>query len=74
MELMLDPGMDPSLVHRWCKMINTLIRKLELISGNDFIIDWKPIFKLYERLEPSKDQFHVSIGVDFLWFFLGSVL
>ncbi|OQV18206.1 Proteasome activator complex subunit 4 [Hypsibius exemplaris] len=57
-ELMLHPGMDPNLIQRWCRMINTLMRKLELIAPDSLSVEWKPIFKLYDLIEMSKDQFH----------------
>ncbi|XP_055341641.1 proteasome activator complex subunit 4A-like [Paramacrobiotus metropolitanus] len=56
--LLLDPDMEPSLVSRFAKVVALLLRKLELLKPEDLTIEWRPLYKLFQRVHPSTDQLH----------------
>ncbi|KFM69249.1 Proteasome activator complex subunit 4, partial [Stegodyphus mimosarum] len=48
-ELLVAPGIELSFVNKVAIMLNTLLKKVELISRDDLILPWRPLYELYDR-------------------------
>ena len=48
-------GMEPFVINHVAGALNSLLKKRELLTRLDLIIEWKPLYELYERL------FHTNI-------------
>jgi proteasome activator subunit 4 len=50
LELLLTPDLDFPLVEHFSNMLFQLLRKVELLTPIDLVVDWQPIYKLYLRI------------------------
>lgn len=57
-ELCVDPDMDLGIVGRVANTLAVLVKKRKLLSREDLVIDWKPLFALYERVTDNRYQRH----------------
>lgn len=47
--------MEPFIINHVAGALNSLLKKRELLTRMDLLIEWKPLYELYERL------FHTNI-------------
>ena len=47
--------MEPFIINHVAGALNSLLKKRELLTRLDLMIEWKPLYELYERL------FHTNI-------------
>ena len=43
-------GLEPFIVHHIAGALNSLLKKKDLLTREDLVIEWKPLYLLYERL------------------------
>ena len=43
-------GMEPFVINHVAGALNSLLKKKELLTRDELMIDWKPLYLLYERL------------------------
>ncbi|XP_035696564.1 proteasome activator complex subunit 4-like isoform X3 [Branchiostoma floridae] len=49
-ELMTIPDLELPLVQKFAQMLTTLLKKRELLSRDDLVLPWRPLYELVERL------------------------
>ena len=43
-------GMEPFVINHVAGALNSLLKKRELLTRQDLLIEWRPLYLLYERL------------------------
>jgi len=52
-DLLTTPSVDTVSADKFAKVLSALLKKKYLLSRKDLILDWKPLFELYEYWEDS---------------------
>lgn len=49
-ELLIVPDIELSFVNKVCILLKSLLKKTELLSREDLVLPWRPLYELYERI------------------------
>ncbi|GFT37520.1 proteasome activator complex subunit 4 [Nephila pilipes] len=49
-ELMIVPEIDLNFVKKCSMILNSLLKKVELLTRDDLILPWRPLYELYEKI------------------------
>ncbi|KAK0164442.1 hypothetical protein PV328_003071 [Microctonus aethiopoides] len=63
-ELMTIPNLEPSMVFLFCGILNSLLKKRELISPSDLELPWRPLFDLMERINKRSANYRLLVGME----------
>ncbi|XP_054263116.1 proteasome activator complex subunit 4-like [Macrosteles quadrilineatus] len=55
-ELLTIPNLEPLLISRFSTCLTWLLKKKELVSREELILPWKPLFNIYDRLMCSSNS------------------
>ena len=51
LELVLEPSLSPWMVNKLASHLNTLLKRRDLLRpGEDLVVQWRPLYDLYERM------------------------
>ncbi|RWS28736.1 proteasome activator complex subunit-like protein [Leptotrombidium deliense] len=65
LEVVIVPGLDPRKVHWFIVVLYDLLKKHELLSPDDLVIQWRPLYDLYTNMfYNSKETYGLHIVPD----------
>ncbi|XP_061414922.1 proteasome activator complex subunit 4 isoform X2 [Lethenteron reissneri] len=60
-ELVTIPNLEVSMVQSFARLLITLLKKKDLLSRDDIVLPWRPLYQLVERVFYSKNE-HLGLN------------
>ncbi|CAL1268748.1 unnamed protein product [Larinioides sclopetarius] len=62
-ELLIVPDIDLHFVKKCSMILNCLIKKVELLSRDDLVLPWRPLYELYDKLFYSNFESYGMVSI-----------